>query len=126
MVEFNNLTEEDIPVDDLESLAHKVGGDRDISIAFLLPEEMATLNERYRKKKGATDVLSFEGDGDYLGEVLICPRVVKKVAEENNLKYEDEIRRVLVHGILHLMGYDHQTEEEMKKMRDIEERHLFC
>lgn len=51
MVEVNNLTKEKLPISRLKQLAQKVGGDRDISVAFLLPKEIALLNARYRNKQ---------------------------------------------------------------------------
>lgn len=66
------------------------------------------LNKRYRGKDKATDVLSFYfGDRDLLGEVYISPQRAKVQARRYGVSYEDELKRLLIHGLLHLMGYDH-------------------
>jgi len=66
------------------------------------------LNRQYRGKDKATDVLSFRfGDDDLLGEVYISSQRAKVQARRYGVSYEDELKRLLVHGLLHLMGYDH-------------------
>ncbi len=123
MVEINNLTNYDLPLEELKNLAEKVlsKNKSDLSVAFLGSKKISEYNHIYRKKKRATDVLSFK-DGDFLlGEVLICPSFVEKQAKENNLFFEQEIKRVLIHGILHLLGYNHKEKEEEKEMKEKEE-----
>ena len=127
MVEFNNQTDYEFDLSDLKSLVKKALPDEaKLSVAFLPPEEIRKFNERYRNKKGPTDVLSFESDREYIGEVLICPKVVKKQAKQHGLEFEDEIRRVLIHGVLHILGYDHKDPEDKKRMRNKEEELLSC
>lgn len=124
MIEFNNSLNFDLPIEELKELAERVyDGEKDISVAFLSSEDIAKHNEEYKDRRGPTDVLSFPGDF-FLGEVLIAPEVVKAQAEKHGLEFDREIRRVLVHGILHLLGYDHKKEEEKKKMRKKEEEFL--
>ena len=125
MVEFNNRTDYDFDFDDLESLVKKALPEGvKLSVAFLPPEEIQKFNERYRDKKGPTDVLSFKEGDQYLGEVLICPKIVKSQAKRHNLPYEREIKRVLIHGVLHILGYDHKNSEDKKRMRSREEELL--
>ncbi|OFZ21019.1 MAG: rRNA maturation RNase YbeY [Bdellovibrionales bacterium GWB1_55_8] len=75
--------------------------------------EMARLNEFYRGKKGPTDVLSFEApevfrEQGLLGELVICLPVMKKQAREIGHPAKEELRVLLVHGLLHLLGQDHE------------------
>ncbi len=90
--------------------------------------EMAQINLRYRKKQGPTDVLSFEsppeflkrgGTALYLGELLICLPVARAQAREQGHPLIDELEVLLVHGVLHLLGWDHEKSQaqanEMKK-----------
>jgi len=144
-VGINNLA--DAPVDEkfVEKVAVSVikeetgglsdGRDIEVSIVLVGLEKMRKVNKEYRKKDYATDVLSFaEGDcfegkpGDYpriLGELMICPEVVSNDAIESGIKNEDELAWVVVHGILHLFGYDHEKEEsEASVMRKKEESYL--
>ena len=116
MIEINNLTDRDIDFKNIESVLNNVlkleqkDLTLDISIAIICPEEMQKINKEYRNKDYATDVLSFEGEGDYLGEILICMEEVSS---------EDEFKRVLIHGLLHLLGYDHEKDNgEMLKKQD--------
>ena len=130
MVEINNQTDFDLPVSELKNLAENIlterGSNQSLSVAFLPAREIASFNERYRNKTGATDVLSFKVEDPVLGEILICPEIVLSQAERFDLSFDREIRRVLFHGILHLLGYDHKKEEEKKKMRKMEEDYLSC
>lgn len=77
-----------------------------INIVFVDEKEMKELNKEYRNIDDVTDVLSFNLDAEgFLGEIYICPEDVKK----NIKKYEEEIIRLIIHGILHLLGYEHDT-----------------
>lgn len=96
----------------------------ELSVSLVEREEMAALHERYLGEPGPTDVLSFPqdeeaGDGmELLGDVVICPAVA---AEQ--VGGESEIRLLLVHGILHLLGYDHETDEDRAEMWKRQERY---
>ena len=84
-----------------------------LTLLFLGPAKMAELNLRYRQKKGPTDVLSFLAfEAGYWGEVVICPAQVKQNARRFKEKFSQELQRVLVHGLLHLLGYDHEKGRE--------------
>jgi len=79
----------------------------DLSIALVGPGEMKLLNKKYRKKDRPTDVLSFQYGNS--GEIVICPEVVEANAKEYQSVFRKELARVLIHGILHILGYNHQT-----------------
>ena len=96
----------------------------ELSVSFVTDEEMAGLRERYTGELGPTDVLSFpmdaeSGDGRVLGDVVIAP----EFAARNNSDLRAELRLLLVHGVLHLLGYDHEEETERKKMWVRQERY---
>ena len=108
MITINNLTKRKIDEKFFTGLAKKVlkGENRereDLSIVFVGRKRIHELNLKYRKKDKPTDVLSF---GEGLNEVVICPAIVKT---------EKEIARVLIHGILHLLGYDHSEKMRAKE-----------
>lgn len=101
----------------------------ELSLAIVDVEEMASLNERYRGVKGATDVLSFGCDepcavpGDEpitLGDVVIAPEVAERQAAEYGHTVEEELNLLLVHGILHLLGYEHEGDEDAAVMQERE------
>ncbi len=98
--------------------------EKEISIALVSRKEMQSLNRKYRKKNMATDVLSFGSINDVLPEIVICPKEVEKNAKKNKLPFQEELARVLVHGILHLSGLDHQTKEEEAVMFKKQEEYL--
>lgn len=87
--------------------------DKELSISLVTTEEMAGLHEQYMGEPGPTDVLSFPQDEDgLLGDVVVCPTV----AAEQNPDVASEVRLLLVHGILHLLGYDHERDEDRTRM----------
>ena len=89
----------------------------ELSVSLVGPEEITELHERYMGESGPTDVLSFpmEEDDDgtrVLGDVVICP----EVAAKNNDDLAAELRLLVAHGILHLLGHDHEEEDERAEM----------
>jgi probable rRNA maturation factor len=96
-----------------------------LNVIFVGTDEIAKYN-RYRGKEEPTDVLSFESElPDFLGEIYICPTYVKENAKYFKVPFQEEMIRVCVHGILHLLGYDHEkNEEDAKKMFDVQERYV--
>jgi len=119
MVEINNLTGLIIDGNFLKAVAKKVLKERskekiDLSIVFVGQERMKKLNQKYRRKNKLTDVLAF---GEGLNEIVICPQEVKKNAKRFNSVFKKELARVLIHGILHLLGYNHEKGgKEAEKM----------
>lgn len=120
MIEINNLTSVAIDKDFIKRVARKVlRGEKkkipELSIAFVGEARIRELNKRYRKKNRPTDVLSFAGNGLY--EIVICPSVVRQNAKKFGLSFKSELVRILIHGILHLLGYDHEkSKKEAAKM----------
>ncbi len=98
----------------------------ELSIGVVDLEEMANLNERYRGVAGATDVLSFSCDDPCavesdepitLGDVIVAPEVAERQAVEYGHTVEEELNLLLVHGVLHLLGYEHDTDEQAGVMQ---------
>ncbi len=135
MIEVNNLTKEKISESSLKKIGESVlKGENvekeNLAIAFVDGEKMHELNKKYRKQNKPTDVLSFGNiqDTKYqipnssINEVVICLEIVKKNAKNLDLDYNKELAKVLIHGILHILGYDHEGSEkkaeEMKKRED--------
>ncbi len=143
MIELNNLTEFPLNEKALKKITRDVliGEGKEgfvVSIAFIKKEEIKRLNKQYLKRDYPTDVLSFsEAEINYskkekhlsakntLGEVVICPIQVEKNAQELGFTFKKELNRVLIHGILHLLGYDHEgSEKEAKRMEKKEDYYL--
>lgn len=98
----------------------------ELSVAIVDVEEMAHLNERYRGVPGPTDVLSFGCDDPCpagsdepitLGDVIIAPEVAERQAAELGSTVEAELNLLLVHGVLHLLGYDHEADADATVMQ---------
>ena len=144
-VEINNLTENKVDEVWIKQIIadvlkeEKIKGDKDISLAFVGPGRMQKLNKSFRKKNRVTDVLSFPESkvkfGKFkigptvgftgLGEIIICLREVKKNAKRLDLPYEQETAKIIIHGVLHLLGYDHEaSEEEAGRMEQKEQSYL--
>jgi probable rRNA maturation factor len=99
----------------------------ELSIAIVEIEEMSQLNIDYRGNEGPTDVLSFECDDPcavvgpdepvMLGDVVIAPAIAEAQAAEYGHTVEEELNLLLVHGILHLLGYDHEADADALAMQ---------
>jgi probable rRNA maturation factor len=131
--------------------ARGVKGETEVSLLFVDEEAMARLNEQFLGKPGPTDVLSFPiedepgptgrspdfggtGPGTLaedesgalvlLGDVVICPLVAARNAEEHGVTLDDEVALLVVHGLLHLLGMDHEVDAEAERMEALEQQLL--
>lgn len=138
---FADEQDQPIVTDELLMLAELVldaeGLDEETGVALVLIDEqqMAELNNVHMGREGPTDVLSFpietaapgsppkRGPGGppiELGDVFISPSVVRRNAEQHGVPFEDEIALMVVHGLLHLLGWDHEDEADAVRMEDRE------
>jgi probable rRNA maturation factor len=122
-----------------------IKGDAEVSLLFVDEPSIAALNERFMGKHGPTDVLAFPVEDDplptgrspdmggtgpgadvadepllLLGEVVVCPSVAARNAVDHGSTYEDELALLVVHGLLHLLGMDHQVDAEAERMEALE------
>jgi probable rRNA maturation factor len=99
--------------------------DAELSVAFVDDERMRGLNRDWRGKDATTDVLSFsqiEGEAmssgvDLLGDVVISVPVLERQAADGGWSVDEELARLLLHGVLHLLGFDHENDEDARVMR---------
>lgn len=82
----------------------------ELSIAFVDDESMRKLNRKFRRKNKTTDVLTFPGDAPLLGEIVISVDQARRQAADEKHSLAIEVRYLILHGILHAMGYDHETD----------------
>ena len=93
-------------------------------------EEMQSMNKKFRSKDHPTNVLAFpidnslDLDTDSLGDIAICHEVVLKEAKEQNKEVRDHMAHIFIHGVLHLLGYDHHQEAQAEIMENLERRIL--
>jgi probable rRNA maturation factor len=98
------------------------------SVAFISDRRMRELNGFFRNKDSTTDVLSFPhepdefGDEANLGDIVISVEQAQRQAKENKLTLENEIQQLILHGLLHLCGHDHETDNGEMNKRELELR----
>jgi probable rRNA maturation factor len=122
-----------------------ISGEVEVSLLFVYEPSIAALNEQFLGREGPTDVLAFPiedeplpggrspdsgGSGPgadaedeplmLLGDVVICPAVAARNAAEQKMALDDELALLVVHGLLHLLGMDHETEREAQVMERLE------
>jgi probable rRNA maturation factor len=99
---------------------------REIAILLTGDDEMRALNLRWRGKDAPTNVLSFPGGEDeaHLGDVALAYETVDREAMQQTVAIADHAAHLVVHGMLHLLGYDHETEDEAGKMETLETKIL--
>ncbi len=123
MIEVNNLSGIRVKEKRLEKIVRKVLKEEkvydkaDLSVALVGEARIQELNKNYRRKNRSTDVLSFgklgkSGNKNIFhlnsAEIIICPQIARKNAKKNNATLEKELTRILIHGVLHVIGYDHE------------------
>ncbi len=98
-----------------------------LAVCLVSDAEIARMNEKFRKKKGPTDVLSFSTvarrrpvrlrhgllpvkPGEYLGDIAISPATARRYAKKYGRRLSSELQVLILHGLLHLLGYDHETD----------------
>jgi probable rRNA maturation factor len=129
--------------------ARGVKGETEVSLLFVDEDAIAHLNEQFLGQKGPTDVLSFpiedepaptgrspdfggtgpgtmaeQGILTLLGDVVICPSVAAVNALEHEVSLDDEVALLVVHGLLHLLGMDHEKDAEAERMEALEQQLL--
>ena len=87
------------------------------TVAFVSDATIRELNRRFRGLDKATDVLSFPSDDDDLGDIAISVDRAEVQAKENGMTFDEEVAQLLLHGLLHLSGYNHETDNgEMNRL----------
>jgi probable rRNA maturation factor len=129
--------------------ARGVKGETEVSLLFVDEAAIAALNEQFLGKSGPTDVLSFpieeepgptgrspdfggtgpgtsseQGPLTLLGDVVVCPSVAARNATEHDVSLDDEVALLVVHGLLHLLGMDHEADAEAERMEALEQKLL--
>ena len=128
---LNRQREVRVTVRALESFLRRVKRElglakSDMTVCLVSEAAMARLNSRFRKKKGPTDVLSFPTVArkplrlrrkvtpvktvDYMGDIAISPATARRYAKRHNRKVATELRVLILHGVLHLLGFDHESD----------------
>ena len=133
-IDIQNATDEPLMMDEdtltriasltLRDFQH----DAELTLRFVTQEEITHLNHTYRKKNKPTNVLAFpsvipdeiELECPFLGDVIVCPSVLLTESKELNKTLDEHWTLILIHGILHLLGYDHIQDDDAAVMQAIE------
>jgi len=115
-------------MNNLNSIASRIKFDCELNldISFVSKKTMKSVNGKFRNKNSPTNVLSFSDkiandQSKQIGEVLICPAIADEEALRDKNDFNDYVGFLLIHGILHIIGYDHKTEPEQEQMEKFEE-----
>ena len=133
-IDIQNATERELPLteEQLISLAELAlrdhQNDAELTIRLVNAEEMIYLNHTYRKQNKTTNVLAFpsalpdtiELECPLLGDIIICPDVLVTESQQLKKTLEEHWSLIIIHGVLHLLGYDHIKEDEATVMQTLE------
>ncbi len=99
-----------------------------INLIVIDPDEMAQMNKQFRGKDGPTDILTFSyyspdlTSSDIAGEIYLCLEKIKMYAEEAGKTYKEQLEYIIIHGLTHLMGYDHEDDADWQEMEKVEKK----
>jgi probable rRNA maturation factor len=101
----------------------------EVNLAFVGDRTMRNINRDYRSVDKTTDVLSFSyvdepHAGGVLGEIYVSPNVAQRQAEEAGCPLAEEVARLCVHGLLHILGYEHETTRSRRRMLARQDRYV--
>lgn len=128
----NSVASDNVPDNDQfaiwaeAALTEQLSTNKELTIRIVDEDECAELNQTYRGKAGSTNVLSFTHEdppgvtSGILGDLVICAPVIEREAAEQNKKLTAHWAHMVVHGVMHLQGHDHEQESEAEKMEALE------
>jgi probable rRNA maturation factor len=121
MIEINNRTKAKLNKRKIEEavsifLKKNKKVKKDVSIAIIGDKKMKKLNKKYRGIDKTTDILSFKGEENFLGELIINYAQIKRQAKKFSNTPDQEFIFILIHGLLHLIGFDDKTEKDREFM----------
>lgn len=99
-----------------------------INLIVITPDEMAQMNKQFRGKEGPTDILTFSyyspelTPSDVAGEIYLCLEKIKTYAGEAGKTYKEQLEYIIIHGLTHLMGYDHENNADWQEMEKVERK----
>jgi len=128
MIDLDNQTALAVDIEALEKIAEELST-QEVELIITDDETMQELNAEYRDKNSVTDVLSFPMDAPFteqsvfdmpLGSIIIAESLVKEKAAEHKHTVQDELSLLFIHGMLHLLGFDHENDEGEMRAREKE------
>jgi probable rRNA maturation factor len=128
MIDLDNQTTLPVDIDALEKIAESLSSN-EVELIITDDKTMRELNAEYRQKDSITDVLSFPLEAPFteqsvfdmpLGSIIIAASFVKEKAQEHRHTIQDELSLLFIHGMLHLLGYDHENDDGEMRAREKE------
>jgi len=98
----------------------EIPNNKELCITFVNDDSMRKINEAYRKINRTTDVLAFPQDGpdtSLLGDIIISIETAIRRSKMHKINFQDEISTLIIHGVLHIIGYNHKRKTEAREMR---------
>ncbi len=128
MIDFENKTDYKIEVDNLENIRASLAHAKSLELIIVNDEEIREINLEHRKLDKPTDVLSFPIKGsktDFIGSIIISADTTKRVADEMGHAFETELKILFIHGLLHLLGFDHESDNGQMLQKEISVAKMF-
>lgn len=123
MIDFDNHTEYKINEAEFERILESLAPSKNLELIIVDDEEIRELNAKYRKLDKPTDVLSFpikESKTDFIGSIIISADTAKRVADELGHSFEKEMQILFIHGLLHTIGFDHETDNGQMREKEVQ------
>jgi probable rRNA maturation factor len=129
MIQITNKTDRQINTEELKQTIssffnHYNISDKSVSVALVDDQEIQRVNKKFLGRDGVTDVIAFPGSGKEFGEVILGYNQIERQAEDEGNSLEYELKFVLVHGLLHLLGWEDYTPEDKERMLEEGEKFL--
>ena len=120
----------DVVTEVFKTVEYKFTKNHQLNLSFISSEEMQLLNKTYRNKDKPTNVLSFElpknfpvgNEKTLIGEIALCEEIIYEESKKYKKIFENRLKHMIIHGLLHLIGFDHIKKEEENKMESIEKK----
>ena len=128
MIDFENKTDYKIEVDDLEKIRASLADAKSLELIIVNDEEIRGINLEYRKLDKPTDVLSFPikvSKTEFIGSIIISADTTKRVADEMGHAFAVELKILFIHGLLHLLGFDHESDNGQMLQKEISVAKMF-
>ena len=128
MIDFENKTDYKIEVDDLEKIRESLADAKSLELIIVNDEEIRGINLEYRKLDKPTDVLSFPikvSKTEFIGSIIISADTTKRVADEMGHAFAVELKILFIHGLLHLLGFDHESDNGQMLQKEISVAKMF-
>ena len=120
----------DVVTEVLKTVEYKSTKNHQLNLSFVSSEEMQLLNKTYRNKDKPTNVLSFElpknfpvgNEKTLIGEIALCEEIIYEESKKYKKIFENRLKHMIIHGLLHLIGFDHVSKDEENKMESVEKK----